>query len=1179
MASRSTIYRQRLKDENPQKYQEYLDKQKAKSKEYREKLNKQLGKRHPNQNAINKKEQMLALQRERQKRYRENQKQNRSRTPSKLQVVFTPKTTSRNKKEYNRLMKEKQRSNMTSQKIAWVRKKDRERKAKKRAEKRMTQSIQQESASTSNSSNPFPSKKSEWNITSNVKKSLPKSPNKFAKFIHNIMKKVTPRKRKALSETLDVKRRRLFLEHKNKEQLQKKPELNTAKYLIEASKKYLNKPEPLYKQRTCRFLNGRRKRKFDESKIKDFYKRGDISRVVPQKRFATKEGPGYLMQVSVTAAYSKFISEYGRIIGLSKFAQLRPRNVRKLSKNHREYCVCVYCINVRYKLLALSRAVTNDPTKRKLNEQDVFDIGLCPKGDSQQFYNPECINGTCKNCSEKLHEKFETFYQDIPDDTRLSWNRWEKDETKRRVVVTKKGTKKELLAELVSVDLLKPIQGTTFFQHLHNAKWQFKQYDILKSNLPKGYMIQIMDFAKNRALIYQDEIKSAFYTQPQVTMHPFVTFYRNAEGNTVREASIIISEDNNHDYHAVNHYKNIVDKHLEDQVAENIEMKVEYSDGCSSQYKSKGPFADLALRQENVNRNYFGSEHGKGECDAEIGVINRAIDRAIISKQVIINNSQDLYDYLSANMQSTEALSKRRFFHVKEGDIKRDRPETEVKPIDKTRKIHQINKSEKERLKLEVRSLSCFCSPCRAQNFASCINKMYVENYKPVTLERINTKRNPRTRIEKEPKSETSERINTKRNPRTKIENEPKSEVNKIHVTIKSQKQVDELDDDHELQLEDPQEIRKLYFQRKLDQLQNITSYEEVEIFAAECLDSQTYYQYWKNICIDPNINVMTHKFVADAVANYLPKTIPHELTSALPVLIFGDGNCLPRSASVLAFGNETNHEEIRVHIIVELVKNIRHYLNPNYLGKGVEAEDREKQNICVTYAMFSDLFTPGEKLTPLSIERIYQKEILQICQRNTFMGIWQICALSTVLKTRIYSIYPKLGAMLCQKTLNRYIDPVGMTNQSTISCGILWTSNRHLTEDNWVPNHFVPLIPVTGPSFEMVDDDITNDESPIDSILKLPSGHGFSISNISLGNFGYCMRQTISSNKKKCKEGCLPQTSQWMVEHYVSLLSMDDLEDMLELFADLDEINAILGTCTTESIEVKYHPNMTFLF
>lgn len=123
MASRSTIYRQRLKDENPQKYQEYLDKQKAKSKEYREKLNKQLGKRHPNQNAINKKEQMLALQRERQKRYRENQKQNRNRTLSKLQVVFTPKTTSRNKKEYNRLMKEKQRSNMTRQKIAWVRKK------------------------------------------------------------------------------------------------------------------------------------------------------------------------------------------------------------------------------------------------------------------------------------------------------------------------------------------------------------------------------------------------------------------------------------------------------------------------------------------------------------------------------------------------------------------------------------------------------------------------------------------------------------------------------------------------------------------------------------------------------------------------------------------------------------------------------------------------------------------------------------------------------------------------------------------------------------------------------------------------------------------------------------------------------------------------------------------------
>ncbi|CAC5383833.1 unnamed protein product [Mytilus coruscus] len=96
-------------------------------------------------------------------------------------------------------------------------------------------------------------------------------------------------------------------------------------------------------------------------------------------------------------------------------------------------------------------------------------------------------------------------------------------------------------------------------------------------------------------------------------MHPFVTFYRNALGNVVCEASIVISEDNQHDFHAVHHFKNIVDQHLKDQYGENITVKVEFSDGCSAQYKSKGPFADISLRQEKVNRNYFGSDMEKGK--------------------------------------------------------------------------------------------------------------------------------------------------------------------------------------------------------------------------------------------------------------------------------------------------------------------------------------------------------------------------------------------------------------------------------------------------------------------------------------------------------------------------------------------------------------------------------------
>jgi hypothetical protein len=99
-------------------------------------------------------------------------------------------------------------------------------------------------------------------------------------------------------------------------------------------------------------------------------------------------------------------------------------------------------------------------------------------------------------------------------------------EKQRKVLVTRKGTKAELIYELLMKDVMKPVQGTSFFQHLHTAKWQSKQFEKLRNNLPKGCILQVMDFAKNRTVVYQDEIKSAFYTQNQISMHPVVTYYR-----------------------------------------------------------------------------------------------------------------------------------------------------------------------------------------------------------------------------------------------------------------------------------------------------------------------------------------------------------------------------------------------------------------------------------------------------------------------------------------------------------------------------------------------------------------------------------------------------------------------------------------------------------------------------
>ena len=53
------------------------------------------------------------------------------------------------------------------------------------------------------------------------------------------------------------------------------------------------------------------------------------------------------------------------------------------------------------------------------------------------------------------------------------------------------------------------------------------------------------------------------------------------------------------------------------------------------------------------------------------------------------------------------------------------------------------------------------------------------------------------------------------------------------------------------------------------------------------------------------------------------------------PVWVLGDGNCLPRTLSILAFGHPENFVEMRMRIIAELTINIAHYVSPSYLAHG----------------------------------------------------------------------------------------------------------------------------------------------------------------------------------------------------------------------------------------------------
>ena len=132
-------------------------------------------------------------------------------------------------------------------------------------------------------------------------------------------------------------------------------------------------------------------------------------------------------------------------------------------------------------------------------------------------------------------------------------------------------------------------------------------------------------------------------------------------------------------------------------------------------------------------------------------------------------------------------------------------------------------------------------------------------------------------------------------------------------------------------------------------------------------------------------------------------------------------------------------------------------------LKKGLEEEP--KYLITKTFALYSDEYKHGiDHLNlPSTIQEIYQREVMKIRQSYSYMGIWQIFALSSILKNKIYSVYPKRGNRNVRKDLHRIVHPrlsVGKDNLVYV----MWTSTKSdMRNGHGVPNHFVPALPVDG--------------------------------------------------------------------------------------------------------------------
>ena len=65
-----------------------------------------------------------------------------------------------------------------------------------------------------------------------------------------------------------------------------------------------------------------------------------------------------------------------------------------------------------------------------------------------------------------------------------------------------------------------------FYSHVSRIFCQFKEQRNIEENLPDSHVYIHMDFAEDYKCRSQNEVRSAYWSQIQVTIHPVVMYYK-----------------------------------------------------------------------------------------------------------------------------------------------------------------------------------------------------------------------------------------------------------------------------------------------------------------------------------------------------------------------------------------------------------------------------------------------------------------------------------------------------------------------------------------------------------------------------------------------------------------------------------------------------------------------------
>ena len=751
-----------------------------------------------------------------------------------------------------------------------------------------------------------------------------------------------------------------------------------------------------------------------EDRIRKFYERDDISRIVPgikrtitqnkqkkQKRFLTDD----LINI-----HKKFQNENNDIsISYTSFCRQRPFWVVRPRDSDRETCACRIHENMALVVDALDKKQLLSTDKPSL----LANLSVC------DMKNKDCMYGDCINCkSRKLIQ------QTYDKTENIIYRQWETKVEDREIrkeikqvtitsIVEIKSTLGELVAKFES-------QLKRFKVHLFNIENQTEYYRNLQSTMKDDELLIHIDFSENYVCKSLKEIQESRYgaSKRQLTIHTGV-YYTSSTEKPVSFATV--SDSLQHGPAGVWAFLNPV---LDD--IKNLYPSIQhihfFSDGPFSQYRQKNNFyyfsTELAAKGFSMaSWNFHEAGHGKGAPDGVGGSLKRAADMRILHGGTIENASSFIREL-------RETDSSVILYEVSQEEVdKKEKELPALKTVPGTSKLHQVITQTPGQLL--YRDISCYCTKD---------NPHVGHDFKQFHFN-ISCGKDRDGLSKKRKNIETTDRAPQKVNMRNIVNGDcemPQTADRVQHEILKD---------------------RKEFYKKHLSQIATCKTFnslfklcEKIDVLQKASYIIDTDSRNPKPVELDENAL----------------KHLPHDFINSedlYPVAVLGDGNCLPYSGSIIAFGNPDHGDEMRVRIVVEQVLYKKLYLSESHLQRGLVSPSRH--SIAKIFAMYSEEYIPGVHiLNKPTIEKIYQMEALKITRLGSFMGMWQLCALASVLGKKLVSVHPKKGNLNIRKDLHRTIEPRISSSNPNDCAYIMWTSaRRDMSKGHWQANHFVPLL------------------------------------------------------------------------------------------------------------------------